>query len=260
MTRHRRAYALAVSFFLSLLMVPLGVAAQAEDDQPTAGGHELLPRGELIEKFGPASRPSPGSETIAPASGSSEETASIPESQQPLKRQQAQSTTMQFSGDQRRLERGDEGLGSWSFWNALPLLAVLAMIVAIALVVKRCMPARRMLMGAGVLEVVARVPLSSKQNLMLVKMGRRLVLLGVSPDRVSSLDVVEDPDEVASLIGEAASRKSDSMTSAFADTFRHEAHAYVDEPISPNAASSARGHVQSLLEKVRRLTGGRDVA
>lgn len=245
---HRRVRALAASFSLSLLISPLSVASQPEDSDQIARSGVPLPRGELIEKFGPASSPSPESGIAI-----TENQQVVPESQQALKRQHAQSPTASLSGEQRRLVRGEEGVGRWPFLDALPLLAVLAMIGAIALVVKRCMPARRLLTGAGVLDIIARVPLSGKQSLVLVKMGRRLILLGVTPDRVSSLDVVDDPDEAASLIGEVASQKSDSMTSAFADAFRREAHAYVEEPIGQNAASSARGHVQGLLEKVRGL-------
>jgi hypothetical protein len=50
------------------------------------------------------------------------------------------------------------------------------------------------------------------------------------------------------------------MSTAFADAFRREAHAYVEEPVGQDAAIGASGHVQGLLKKVRRLTRSRDVA
>jgi len=243
-----RRQVLALAAFLLLLISPPGVASQSKGGDRFARGGVPLPHGELIEKFGPPSSPSPESDMP------------ITEEQQTLERPPSPPALARLAEDRRTLARSEGGPGAWRFWDALPLLAVLAMIGAIALVLKRFMPARRLLTGAGVLDIVARTPLSGKQSLVLVKMGRRLILLGISPDRVRALDVVDDPDQVATLLGEAAGQKPDSMSAAFADTFRQEAHAYVEEPVAQNAAIAARGHVQGLLEKVRRLTRGRDVA
>jgi len=243
-----RRQVLALAASLSLLIFPSGVASQSKVGDRSARGGVPLPHGELIEKFGPPASPSPEAGT------------SIPEDQQALQRRPSPPGAARLAEDHRPFARGEGGPGPWPFWDALPLLAVLAMIGAVALLVKRFMPARRLLTGAGVLDIVARTPLSGKQSLVLVKMGRRLILLGVSPDRVSALDVVDDPDQVATLIGEVASQKPDSMSTAFADAFRREAHAYAEEPVGQDAAIGASGHVQGLLEKVRRLTRSRDVA
>ena len=67
------------------------------------------------------------------------------------------------------------------------------------------MPGRRTLASTGALEVLSRTSLSSKQSLVLVRMGRRLLLLGVTGDEMITLCVVEDPDQVATMVGEVAS-------------------------------------------------------
>lgn len=146
------------------------------------------------------------------------------------------------------------GLGYWSLWDALPLAVVLALIAGLGLVVKKYMPAKRMLTGAGVLDIVARLPMSGKQSLVLVRMGRRLVLVGVSPEQISSLSVVEDPDQVAAIVGEAARGRPDSISHAFEKALGDEAGAYAETTEGPDAAARAGGSVRSLLEKVRRFT------
>ena len=158
------------------------------------------------------------------------------------------------------LKRVQTGTDS-RFWDVLPLAAVLALIAGLAIVVKRCMPARRLLTGAGVVDIVTRTPLSPKQSLVLIKMGRKLVLLGVCPERISALTTVEDADQVAALMGEAASRRPGSISSEFSETFNQEAGAYVDQ-IDEDVDLSAEtgGHVRGLLEKVRRFAQNRDVA
>ncbi|UCD28310.1 MAG: flagellar biosynthetic protein FliO [Planctomycetota bacterium] len=149
--------------------------------------------------------------------------------------------------------------GMWSLGDFIPLLAVLALIVSAAWVVKKFMPARRLFAGSGALNVVARTPLTAKQTLVLVKMGRKLLLLGISPDRVTTLSVVDDPDEVAMLLGQVASDRTDSMTRTFAESFAAEAEAYKREPVVKDPAAIAGGQVRGLLEKVRRLAGPRGV-
>jgi flagellar biosynthetic protein FliO len=144
--------------------------------------------------------------------------------------------------------------------DAWPLLTVLGLIAAAALVVRRFMPARRMLTGQGVLDVVARASLSGKQSLLLVKMGRRLVLLGVSPERINALAEVEEREEVALLLGEVASTGPDSMSRVFAGSMAKERGAFLPDPLDRESAAEASRHVRGLLEKVRGRRSTRHVA
>lgn len=56
---------------------------------------------------------------------------------------------------------------------------------------------------SGVIELVSRVSLSPRQSLCLVRVGPRMVLVGASGDRLTSLDVIEDAALVAQLAGDA---------------------------------------------------------
>lgn len=155
-------------------------------------------------------------------------------------------------GDERPLTRQEGAKGFWRVGDLLPLTIVLGLVAAAAWIVKRTMPARRLATGSGVLEIVARMPLSSKQSLVLVKMGRQLVLVGVSPDRVNTLCLVDDPDQVAELIGRIASQSPHSATTGFGQSLHQQVEAFHE--MDEEAVVHGPGGVRGLLEKVRRLS------
>ena len=65
------------------------------------------------------------------------------------------------------------------------------------------------------LELAARLPLGPRQSLCLVRVGPRLVLVGLTGERISALDVIDDGDVTARLVAEAHQRRPDSQTAAF---------------------------------------------
>jgi flagellar biogenesis protein FliO len=161
------------------------------------------------------------------------------------------------SDPNRVLQEGgrSSALGGGATWrHMVPLLLVLGLIILVATVIRRFTPVRRMLTGAGVVDIVARTPVSAKQTLVLVKMGQRLVLVGVCPDRLSALAEVDDPDEVAGVLGQAASSQGGSIREQFAEAFGEQVSAYAEPPTDEAVRSG--GHVRSLLEKVRTLAQG----
>jgi flagellar biogenesis protein FliO len=113
----------------------------------------------------------------------------------------------------------------------------------------------------GLVEVVSRTVLSPRQSLCLVRIGPRLVLLGVSHDNVRALDVVSDPDLTAQLLGTAARQKPDSQSAAFSQCLESEASSYVvadesadvDETILPEEerVSAVRRQITETLQRLR---------
>jgi flagellar biosynthetic protein FliO len=180
------------------------------------------------------------------------------ESTQEIRRPEMPRPANTRSGSEALQRRTSNGL-TWRVRDLLPLAAVLGVIACAALLLKRFMPARRMLGGAGVLEVLARTPVGPKQNVVLVRMGRRMVLLGVTAENVNPLCIVEDPNQVAELLGEAASSRPNSASAEFQRSFLAEAQQFVDSA-DDDPLGEAGGQVRGLLEKVRRMKKGRDVA
>lgn len=107
------------------------------------------------------------------------------------------------------------------------------------------------------IEVVARTVLSPRQSLCLVRIGPRLVLLGLTPDAVRTLDVIQDADLTARLLGQAAQRRADSNTAEFAQCLEREARPYETRPERSNGpvADPLRmtGVKQRLAETIQRL-------
>lgn len=150
----------------------------------------------------------------------------------------------------RRDTASDRGL----LRDLWPLLVVLGVIGAAAYMVKRFVPSRRLLGGSGALRIVSQTHLTAKQQLMLVRLGGRLVLLGVSPDRINTLSIVDDPEQVALILGDVASTHAGSVSRAFAESMEEEAEAYVELP-EDDTTDVTRGQVRKLLTKVRTLAG-----
>ncbi len=220
-------------------------AAERVAETTAAGGRTELPSPDILDLFGNRA-------------GAAAESRPAAEQDREIRRSERPARAAAGSEQTLVRRRSLEARG-WQLWDAVPLLIVLGVILLAALLVKKFMPSRRLWGGGNVLQIVARTPLSGKQHLVLLKLGRRLVLLGVTPERISTLSIVEDPEQVALLIGEIASSHPHSLVSEFEKTFAGEAGAYVEpEPESPDQAAS--GQVRGLLEKVRRLAGGRDVA
>jgi flagellar biosynthetic protein FliO len=96
---------------------------------------------------------------------------------------------------------------SWYRNPFVALLVVLGVIGAVAASVRRWVPAARSV-TSDQLRVVGRTALSSKQSAVLLHVGKRVVLLGVTPESVNTLSEITDESEVAQLIGRAMSEDS----------------------------------------------------
>jgi flagellar protein FliO/FliZ len=123
--------------------------------------------------------------------------------------------------------------GPGSFELAWPLLIVLALIVAAAWCFRRWMPRGGPSTSRAALHVIARHPLSNKQSLVVVRLGQRVVLLGITPDRIATLADIDDPDEAALLVADLQRAHPDSFTSVFRRFTTDES------PVGPRSAEPA---------------------
>lgn len=123
--------------------------------------------------------------------------------------------------------------------------------------------------NAGALHIVSRLNLSPKQQLILVRVGRRVVLVGNSGTQMTSLCEIGDPEEAASLLGLAATERSDSISSESFNAVlggeekRFEEETNVDLPASGagepageehQALASTRDELSDMMDKVRSLS------
>lgn len=94
--------------------------------------------------------------------------------------------------------------GGWEAWGQLLLAMaiVVGLIFALGWLVKR-LGGGKAVSGGGALRLVARANLSPKHQIFLVRLGKRLVLLGAGPQGLATLSEVIDGDEVADLLAAA---------------------------------------------------------
>jgi flagellar biogenesis protein FliO len=102
--------------------------------------------------------------------------------------------------------------------------ASLATVLAIFVVLVWC---TRRLNGGGAtplpkeaLEVIGRAPLNGRQQMQLVRLGSKLVLLAVSPGSAETLTEISDPAEVEHLLGLCHRGQSASATAAFREALQ----------------------------------------
>ena len=125
--------------------------------------------------------------------------------------------------------------------------------------------------SSGAIQVLCRSILSPKQQLMLVQVGRRIVLVADCGAQMNALCEISDPEEVASLTGQIQQRKSDSISSSFLSflgraTTPYESHDATEsqdqDSARPDAGEAApekalartREELSGLLDRVRLIS------
>jgi flagellar biogenesis protein FliO len=117
------------------------------------------------------------------------------------------------------------------------------------------------------IQVLCRSMVSPRQQLMLVQVGRRLVLVANCGAQMNSLCEITDADEIAGILGQLHRRKNSAGTGAFLSLFRGASAPYEDAARDDEAPAEvkaeANGEVElaatrqelsGLLEKVRSVS------
>jgi flagellar biogenesis protein FliO len=92
---------------------------------------------------------------------------------------------------------------------------VLAVFFLLAWLTRRTASQAQTLLPAEVVECLGRTPLAPRQQLQLVRVGHKLVLLSVTAGEARALTEVTDPDEVNRLHGLCRQQQPGSITASF---------------------------------------------
>ena len=95
------------------------------------------------------------------------------------------------------------------------LLIVLSVFFILMMVVKKISPKGNRLLPKEAFEDLGRTFLTQKLQLHLLRLGNRLILVSVTPDGVSPITEVTDPDEVVPLLGMCRKLDENSSTELF---------------------------------------------
>ncbi len=98
-------------------------------------------------------------------------------------------------------------------------LAVVALLGGALLILRRFGKNSRFLGAGGPIRVLARKPLGPKQEIFLVEVGTRVVMIGSTREQLTALGEFKGPDEVAALLA-SLPQSDDSQRVEFRESLR----------------------------------------
>jgi len=150
------------------------------------------------------------------------------------------------------------------------VVAALALVIAMIFLLRWCSrfffrgATRRG--GSRAVEVLARSAVSPRQQVMLLRVGRRIIVVGESGAQMNTLCEIADSDEVAALVGQLRDQSTPPATKAFGALFGRSRRRFDEpddqtespapplvEPEEEPAERSTRQELSGLRERVRLL-------
>jgi flagellar biogenesis protein FliO len=139
---------------------------------------------------------------------------------------------------------------------ALALAVVVALIFLLRWIAKNLFAGSSAPRANGAIRVLSRMVVSPKQQVLLLQVGRRVVVVGDSGQQMSPLSEITDPDEIAALVGQISHDHQKLGGKRFSSLFGHARDPFEDqnapdEPEEKQDIDSARGEIAGLMEKIR---------
>lgn len=124
----------------------------------------------------------------------------------------------------RRRDRASQGENSGSafpsLWPALfCVVTVCGLFVGILCLAKKYLPGHRQLFSHPSMEILGRTHLDQRRYVSLLRVGKRIIVVGVSPDDIHSLSEITDEAEVTGLM-EVARPKTEAGLTIFQRLFQ----------------------------------------
>jgi flagellar biogenesis protein FliO len=104
---------------------------------------------------------------------------------------------------------------------ATSLAVVLGLLGALVWISKRTNPKRDVTLPGEILETLGRAPLAGRQEMQLVRVGNKLLLLSVTATSAETLTEITDPVEIDRLAGICRENRPDSITASFREILSH---------------------------------------
>lgn len=95
------------------------------------------------------------------------------------------------------------------------LAIVLGAFFLVVWLARRALPQSALSLPKDVLQVMGRAPLASRHHLQLIRLGRRMLLVSVTPDGATTLADVTDPAEVDHLAALCRQHEPESISASF---------------------------------------------
>jgi flagellar biogenesis protein FliO len=141
--------------------------------------------------------------------------------------------------------------GSATWTTVGGLLAVLALILLIARVLRKGMPAAQRTLPNEVVHVLGRKPLDYRHTIHLIRCGSRLLVVGSSQEGLTTLCEMTDPVEIDYLAGLCKPSEPTTVAESFNQLFRRfQSPAAAESAMEPAAHASSDPAVLRLQERL----------
>lgn len=152
----------------------------------------------------------------------------------------------------------------------LALALVVGLIFALRWAARRFFVTPGAASGSSAVEVLSRSAFSPRQQVVLIRVGRRVLVVSDNGQQLSSLAQISEPDEVAALLGQVRERAGTSPSKAFGNLFQRfsatpdeaeedlpptrdpdRSETKTDVSTDPAAVAATRAELGNLMEQVR---------
>ncbi len=164
-----------------------------------------------------------------------------------------------FPSDTRRPARQEQekrGYSMPSIWPMLFAVAVVCGFFCTALwLVKKYVPGHKQLFNHPAIEVLGRTHLDQRRYVSLLRVGKRIVVVGVSPDEIRSLTEITEEAEVTGIL-EVARPKTEAGLTIFQRLFQKnmiKAEAEENRALADAEAEQLTEQMAKLREQVKRI-------
>lgn len=159
------------------------------------------------------------------------------------------------------------GLGGskWFFQTIGALAAVFVAILFARAILSRALGRSAVSKSSALLEVLARVNVSPRLQILLIRTGKRVLLVGESSSGLRTLADIQDPEEVAGLLAATAADQSNSISRNFNQLLSRFNGEYGDKQRRLEEGSDAAEHqvdrtrdqISGLVSRIRHLNLGK---
>jgi len=131
---------------------------------------------------------------------------------------------------------------------------VIALIYGGVYLIRRYVPSARNMFGSGVLKVVGRTYISSKQCILLIKVGAKYVMVGVTGTSMTPLAEVSDPDDARRIAEQLAAQNTQSIAGSFRKALSRADGEYSEDRASARADAQTDREVADLQRELDDVT------
>lgn len=222
----------------------------------SGGGTEAAgPTAQVAEIAGPAPMATTAVEAVKPAVAA---TRPVGIEAQPIRHT---STNAGMVVDTTKTEETKKPASGSTWAVSVQVFCALAVVIGLILLgrnlARKYIPGAATGSGKGVVEVLARHPLSRNQSLILVRIGSQIVALNQTKEASQSVLVISDQQEVANILGQIQGLKSTSIQKQF-DGYLRTAERELEAGEDPDLLEAAKAvETHQLDEQLDEMAAAR---